>query len=226
MSNEKKETRSDKAVRELLDMIRVRHIYMPGDKLPNENELAEQLGVSRTTVRNAIQNLVSQGVLEVRRGKGTFVAPDTGAADDFGFNSLQFMNMKIRDLYELRFMLEPQMAYYAAQRATEDELAEILALGKALEDSAAQKGEDTQGNLLFHLAIARASHNEFAIRLAEIIHTAQIRSFRDSAVRQTLSADVITDHRLIMSYLELRDPEGARQATMLHLRHAIKDYIH
>ena len=72
---------SEKTADRLYEMIVEEQCYRPGNKLPNENELSEALQVSRTTLREAISFLVAQGVLEIRRGKGTFVAeelPETG----------------------------------------------------------------------------------------------------------------------------------------------------
>lgn len=64
---------SDRVTMDIMEMITVRQRFKPGDKLPNENELSEELGVSRTTLREAVNNLVAQNVLEKKRGKGTFV---------------------------------------------------------------------------------------------------------------------------------------------------------
>ena len=82
----------------------------PGDKLPNEFELAAKLGVGRSTVREAIKTLVSRSVVEIRRGAGTFVSARSGVSEDpLG---LQFLDDKVRvatDLLELRFVVEPQI---------------------------------------------------------------------------------------------------------------------
>ncbi len=215
---------SDKAKAKLLDLITVQKKYQPGDKLPNENDLSAELGVSRTTLREAIQFLTTQGVLEVRRGKGTFVAEDSTAKEEFGFDELNVMHAKIKDLYELRTMLEPDMAYYATIRATDEEIDEILQLGEALEEVSNKNQEDPILNERFHIAIAKASHNEFGVKLMEITNNALIRGFEESNINQTLFRDVMDDHRMIMNYLKLRDPEGVREAMRLHMKHSISDY--
>ena len=92
----------------------------PGDKLPNEVELSRQLGVSRATLREAIRTLTAQGVLEVRRGKGTFVAQGLEALDPFGLGTLDQVRVRLRDLFELRSIFEPPVARLACQRATEE----------------------------------------------------------------------------------------------------------
>lgn len=80
MAEAKKVKLSEQTSDRLYEMIVDEHRYEPGSKLPNENELSEALRVSRTTLREAISFLVAQGVLEIRRGKGTFVAEDLPAA--------------------------------------------------------------------------------------------------------------------------------------------------
>lgn len=105
----------------------------PGEKLPNEVELAGELGVSRATLREAIRTLTAQGVLEVRRGKGTFVSAAVEEMDDFGFSSLERVRGQLRDLFELRSIFEPRAAALACRRATEEELADILARGEEVE---------------------------------------------------------------------------------------------
>ncbi len=216
---------ADKAKTDLLELITVKKIYKPGDKLPNENDLAADLGVSRTTLREAIQYLRTQGILEIHRGKGTFVSAESVADEEFGFDELNVMHIKIKDLYELRMMLEPDMAYYAADRASDEEISAILKLGERLEDESSEDKEDPVLNERFHIAIARASHNEFGIKLMEIINRALVKAFRESHLKQTLYTDVIDDHRMIMNYLKMRDCEGVREAMRLHMKHSMTDYI-
>lgn len=216
---------SDKAKTDLLELITVKQKYKPGDKLPNENELSAELGVSRTTLREAIQYLTTQGVLEIQRGKGTFVAKESTAKKEFGFDELNVMHIKIKDLYELRMMLEPDMAYWATLRATEEEIQEILRIGEKLESVSRDNKEDPVLNEMFHISIARASHNEFGIKLMEIINQALVQAFSESHLNQTLFSDVMDDHRMIMNYLKLRDAEGVRAAMRLHMKHSMADYI-
>ena len=144
----------------------------PGDKLPNEVDLSRELGVSRATLREAIRALAVQGVLEVQRGRGTFVSRQVAEIEDFGFGRLEEVRGQLRDLFELRAIFEPQAARLACVRATEQELAEILAQGERVA-ARIQAGEDrTQADLEFHGAIVRATHNAFMMRLLPIISQA------------------------------------------------------
>lgn len=99
----------------LLSMITIEKRFSAGDKLPNENELSAELNVSRTTLREAIRILVAYDVLEIQRGRGTFV---TQAA--FGqkppLGQLSGIKVNAKDLYEMRLIFEPEAAYLAAVR--------------------------------------------------------------------------------------------------------------
>ena len=99
----------------LLSMITIEKRFSAGDKLPNENELSAELNISRTTLREAIRILVAYNVLEIQRGKGTFV---TQAAFEQQSNLGQLSNIKVnaKDLYEMRLIFEPEAAYLAAIR--------------------------------------------------------------------------------------------------------------
>jgi DNA-binding FadR family transcriptional regulator len=187
-------------------------------------ELSAELGVSRTTLREAIHYLVTQNVLEIRRGKGTFVSEKSDISNEFQFNELKYMHLKLRDLYELRLMLEPQMGYYAVQKALDTEIEEILQLGNVIEEGFKERDEDAMGNEAFHNAIARTTRNEFAIKILEIVNSALVTAFDDSNIKQTLFEDTIMDHRMIMNYLKLRDAEGVRNAMYLHIKRSMKVY--
>ncbi|MDO4482811.1 MAG: FadR/GntR family transcriptional regulator [Bacillota bacterium] len=220
-----KQKLSDRIIQELLDRINVQKEYVVGSKLPSEPDLAAELGVSRTTLREAILYLVAQGVLEIRRGKGTYVADNSRVAENFKFDELNLMHHKLKDLYELRSMLEPEITYYAAARATDEELANIISLGKKIDENWNKNGENADGNKAFHVAIAKAAHNEFALKISEIINNALIDAFKEEGIKQTLYEDTMMDHQMIMHYLKMRDSDGARSAMSLHMKHSMNDYL-
>lgn len=106
---------------------RLRHMIVKqkkfhfGEKLPNENDLSEQLGISRTTLREAIRILTSEGLLVVRRGKGTFVSDQINQYADpelLGLGVLTDTKITLRDLYEARMIFEPEAAALACRRAS------------------------------------------------------------------------------------------------------------
>ena len=105
-----KKSLAQQTAERLYGQIVVEKALAPGEKLPNEVELSAALGVSRATLREAIRTLSAEGVLEVRRGKGTFVSGRVEEIDDFGFSGLERVKGQLRDLFELRAMFEPRAA--------------------------------------------------------------------------------------------------------------------
>ena len=99
-----KKSLAQQTAERLYGQIVVEKALAPGEKLPNEVELSAALGVSRATLREAIRTLSAEGVLEVRRGKGTFVSERVEEIDDFGFSGLERVKGQLRDLFELRAM--------------------------------------------------------------------------------------------------------------------------
>ena len=96
----------------------IEHRLQNGDKLPNEFELAEKLNVSRGSVREAVKILVARNVLVLRRGKGTYIADNTGLIDDpFGFAYIEDQSRLAQELMEIRQQLEPWIAEEAAKKS-------------------------------------------------------------------------------------------------------------
>ncbi len=216
-----KKSRAQQTVRRLYDQIVVERRMAPGDKLPNEMELSLRLGVSRTTLREAIQTLTAQGVLEVRRGRGTFVSNQVEEIDDFGFSDLERVRGQLRDLFELRSIFEPAASALACRRATEEELREILDRGAAVE-ACIRTGEDrTRADSEFHAAIVRGAHNEFMMRLLPMIHRAVSAAVETGEQKEQLAEDTSRDHALLLEFFRKRDPEGARHAMAIHMRHSM-----
>lgn len=205
----------------LYNLIAAEKKLAPGQKLPNELELSQEMGVSRATLREAIRALVTQGVLEVRRGKGTFVSPRAGELEDFGFDALERVRGQLRDLFELRSIVEPQAARLACQRATEAELQEILTRGRQVE-ACIRAGEDrTRADREFHAAIVRATHNEFMMRLLPVINQAVASAVRTGEHREQLARDTLRDHALLLEFFQKRDGEGAEHAMAIHMRRSM-----
>jgi DNA-binding FadR family transcriptional regulator len=205
----------------LYNLIAAEKKLAPGQKLPNELELSQEMGVSRATLREAIRALTTQGVLEVRRGKGTFVSPRAGELEDFGFDALERVRGQLRDLFELRSIVEPQAARLACQRATEAELQEILARGRQV-DACIRAGEDrTRADREFHAAIVRATHNEFMMRLLPVINQAVASAVRTGEHREQLARDTLRDHALLLEFFQKRDGEGAEHAMAIHMRRSM-----
>lgn len=208
---------SDVTAKRIRNMIEENR-FKVGDKLPNENDFANELGISRSTLREAIKALTSLGILEIRRGKGTFVTDSTVIES----GDLGEINSGLGDLFEMRLMFEPECAYYAAQRATDEEIATICKYGEAVEQKI-KSGEDrTFEEQKFHESIASATHNAFVQQFMPIIFNAIKKGVIVMQKDRMVSDDNLNDDRLIMDFLKVRNADGARTAMRLHIIHAME----
>lgn len=191
-------------------------VYSAGDRLPSEYELSEKYGVSRSTLREAVKILAAKGIVEIRRGTGTFVAaiPQEKA---MALPDLRKMRMELRDLYEVRLMVEPKAAAIACLRATEAELAEITALSQRVESLSAAGEDSTEADIAFHSAILRATHNDFIGVMIPLVHQA-MSDRRFLGAEGDKATTYIPDHDNITQFLRQRDADGAQAAVLVHLR--------
>ena len=222
MLDGKKTKLSEQTSDRLYEMIVDEQRYAPGSKLPNENELSRNLQVSRTTLREAISFLVAQGVLEIRRGKGTFVAEELPAAG-LDLTSLAGLRSRVRakDMFEMRLIFEPATVALACQRGTDEELRQIQKKAERVERIAAEGGDWPLADQEFHWAIIKASHNEYMRRLYPIINSAVNEIMQISQNRQHMQDIALSDNRLILEFLLKRDEVGARHAMSIHMKHLI-----
>jgi DNA-binding FadR family transcriptional regulator len=185
--------------------------YRVGDRLPSEHELGAELGVSRSTVREAVRELSSLGVLEIRHGRGTFVhslRPDLLLRGD---SLLEHPNDRIREeLLEVRGIVEPEAAALAAMRATDEEIERLRYDVERLAE-AIGRGIVPPEDLGFHLDLVRATHNAALWRVS-----GAIISFYQWDGHLPTEQDVI-DHRAIYEAVRDRDAARARQAMHDHL---------
>ena len=212
---------SQQAGKTLYSWIAVEKRFRPGEKLPNEVELSAQLGVSRATLREALRALLVQGVVEVRRGRGTFVTQKAAQVEDFGFDDLARVRGQLRDLFELRTIFEPRAARLACRRATQRELEDILT--QAVADCIRRGADRTRTDRAFHAAIVRAAHNEFMMRLLPMIDRAVETAIAAGAHKEALAQITLQDHALLLEFIRKRDGEGAEHAMAIHMRHAVEE---
>jgi DNA-binding FadR family transcriptional regulator len=210
---------SERIATELYNIVVLQKKFAPGDKLPNENDLSQQLGVSRTTLREAVRYLVAQGVLSVQRGRGTFISEDLSIFNKYDVGTLS--HARLGDMYEIRLMFEPQCSMLACFRATEDELQNIFEQAQYVEKLVLEDGAWPDEDQKFHEMLAAASHNEFIIRMFPIINAAVNEAMEMTDNTEALKNIVIFDNRDICGFLRLRDGAGAKSAMSIHIRHVI-----
>lgn len=187
-----------------------------GNKIPNEFELAEMFGVGRSTIREAVKGLVSKGVLEVRRGSGTYVISTNSVDNDpLGLSRQQDKYKLALDLFEVRLMLEPEIAANAAKNATEEDLEQLKYLCDETEKIYLSGKNHISKDIDFHTCIAMCSKNEVVEILIPIINTA-VMTFANLTHR-TLRDETIRTHRAVTNAIIDRDPTGAKCAMIMHL---------
>lgn len=199
----------------LMDFILQKPVNI-GEKIPNEFELAENFGVGRSTIREAVKSLVSKGILEVRRGSGTYVVSTSSLNDDpLGLSKLEDKYKLALELFDVRLMLEPEIAALTAKNASESEIKQIEQFCNETEEAYRNGKNHIPKDIDFHTCIARGSKNRVIETLIPIINTA-VMTFANMTSR-TLMKETIETHRAIVNAIVDRDSIGAKCAMIMHL---------
>ncbi|MFC6091912.1 FadR/GntR family transcriptional regulator [Saccharothrix sp. BKS2] len=210
---------TDDAILRVKEMI-VSGELKPGDRLPREADLAERLGLSRNSLREAVKALSLVRVLDVRQGDGTYVS--SLRADDL-LGALSFVldlhrgEDSVLEVLQVRRILEPAAVALAAQRVGPEEIAELRALCDTAE-SARTVEELVEHDLEFHQAIARCSGNTYLARLLDTLAgpTVRVRVWR-GITQGGAVARTVAEHRSIVDALAARQPELARSWATVHV---------
>ncbi|GBE14389.1 MAG TPA: FadR family transcriptional regulator [Proteobacteria bacterium] len=143
-------------------------VLKEGDQLPGERELAETFSVSRSSLREALRTLESQGFLESRQGNGTYVASQPVELLVKPFASVILSEKDAQsELFEMRRLIEPQVAYLAAERATSEEIDQMEKILADQESQVAGGGTGTDVDKAFHYALAEATKNRILLRMMD-----------------------------------------------------------
>jgi GntR family transcriptional regulator, transcriptional repressor for pyruvate dehydrogenase complex len=197
----------------------------PGDQLPAERELAEQFGVSRTAVREAVKALREKGLVEAYPGKGTFIT--NGSSNPMRQSLDRMMRSAQVDatssLVEVREILEPEIAALAAVRATEENLNSLREAVAVMDAAKRDPDAYIEADLDFHLELAEAAANPLILSLIDSI----IGVLREQRMR-IFEVDGGPDrgqyhHKKILEAMEHQDAQGAREAMRAHLRQVRED---
>ncbi len=216
-TNSKKTAKWRTIARLLLQRIHEQQL-IPGDKLPPERELAEQLGVSRTSLREALRALTMLNVLEMRPGAGTYITSlEPGLLIEPLNLTFQLTDSSILELFTARKVLEVGIAGVAATSITDEEIA-------LLEESLAHLSQNLDNpelaliaDLELHNIIVQATHNPILIRMMTGIKELGLAS-RNRTVRiPGALAQSLEDHRMIVNALKTRDSSAAQAAMLIHL---------
>lgn len=199
----------------IIDLIESKEL-LPGERLPSEQELMKELKVGRGTIREAIKSLVSRNIVEIRRGVGTFVAENTGVVEDpLGFSFIDNKNKLVKDSMDVRLLLEPSIAKWAARNATDSEISEIIELSNKIETAILNNENYSDLDVEFHTKIANSSRNLVVENLIPIL-TTNIRSLID-VTHAVLKEHTILSHKKIANAIKERNEEMAEQLMREHI---------
>ena len=187
-----------------------------GEKIPNEFELTEIFSVGRSTIREAVKGLVSRGVLEIRRGDGTYVVSTVYMENDvLGFGQIKDRYQLALDLFDVRLMIEPEIVTWACRKATKEQIIKLRELCNEVEMIYKQGHNHIQKDIEFHSYLAKISGNMVVERLIPVINTSVV-IFANITYR-SLMQETLETHRAIVTSIERKDPVGAKCAMNMHL---------
>lgn len=209
------------------DMILLEKRYAANAKLPNEHELAEELGVSRTSIREAVKALVATGMLRIERGRGTFVADPPQTPDDpFGISYLEDKKKLVTNWFEMRLIIEPAIVRLACERGTDEEIRRILDSEREIAVLIEQGRDFSAADRKFHGVIAKAAHNNVIELMLPTMGTAiedTLRVSLYSGFQERSRENALINHRLIADFIRQRDADGAAMAMYCHIKRGITD---
>jgi DNA-binding FadR family transcriptional regulator len=192
--------------------------FKSGDQLPVERELAEVFRVSRSSVREALRSLESQGFIESRQGNGTYIAsqPVESLVSPLASVILSEKDDQM-ELFEMRRMIEPDLAYLAAERATEEEIAMMEEILVLQEEKIARGESGTDVDKDFHYVMARATKNKVLLRITDNIIDLLAESREQYLQVEGRPQKSILRHREVLEAIRAGDPERAEKCMLEHL---------
>lgn len=189
-------------------------IWRPGDRLPTLQKLSKDLNVSISTLREVLRILESRNIITIEQGRGTFVRTDLVSTDVL---NPEISSASLKDLFEARRILEPELAFMAAQRAFMEEITEIERAAKEMSILATNRRDFQEVDIMFHRSMASAAHNEILFGMFQSIevHFNKGRSF--TIVIPGMIEKAVHYHLIIAESLAQRNAEQARALMLSHV---------
>ncbi|CUK16105.1 Pyruvate dehydrogenase complex repressor [Ruegeria denitrificans] len=214
------------AVVKQIELLILRGILQPGERLPAERELAERLGVSRPSLREAISELQDQGLLTAKAGSGIYVAEVLGSAFSPALVRLFSSHEEaVFDFLAFRCDLEGLAAARAARLGSDSDLKVVQAIFDKMQAAHARNAtqEEAQLDAQFHMAIIEASHNVVMLHMMrsmyDLLQQGVFYNRQMMFHQHTTRGAILDQHRAINSALQARDPDAARDAIHQHLHY-------
>ena len=212
-------TLSEQVALQLAEIISNGH-WASGERLPPESQLCETLGIGRSTLREALKALAFIGLVRMRAGDGTYVAPsNAGLLDRILSRGLLKTEKDLADVCETRMLLESELAALAAERRTAADLKQMKGvLAESLENLHAQDGRFIEMDVKFHFLIATCSRNKILPRLLVDIRSLLVEWIAKSQELPGLRENAQKQHERILQCIVDRDSDAARNEMQLHLQ--------
>ena len=207
--------------------------YAPGASIPPEPLLCEELGVSRTVVRESIKSLIAKGLVTSGPKVGTRVQPPDQwnwfDADVIVWQTQAGLSAEfLRDLQDLRRVVEPAAVALAAQRATAEDIADMEDAYAGMKRAIEFGGDYITPDLRFHQGLIRSSHNRMLVQMSRALGALLRTSFEISTTRKNGPASSLPLHRAVLDAVIARDPAGAEKAVLVLIdgaRHDIETVL-
>jgi GntR family transcriptional regulator, transcriptional repressor for pyruvate dehydrogenase complex len=197
--------------------------FAPGDRLPTEKVLMQEYGVGRNSVREAVQALVTLGIVEVRPGRGaTVIGIDPVDALDVEMVSVLLKEEAVDDLYAFRRLLEVEIATCAAEKATTKDIEEIERRLHAFDLAFSEGAPVSRADDEFHAAIGRACHNAVYATMLDAVSGLIANARRLTERVPWASERAALEHKRLFEEIKAHDPVGAADAMRTHLDSAIE----
>lgn len=197
---------------------------LPGDKMPTESKLMAQMGVSRSTIREAIRILSARNILEIRQGSGAYISPRRGVPDDpLGLTFIYDADQLAVDLLDVRVMIEPKAAMLAAMNATEEQCKKLQEQCTLVEKLIRSNAEYEKEDVKLHTMICEASGNRILLNLSYIL-TYSVGKTIVATSDSLKDSNTYIYHRKTIEAISRHDPVSAQNSMMCHVG-ALREYI-
>lgn len=198
--------------------------WKQGDKIPSENELAEAFNVSRITVRHAIQKLTALGLIETRVGEGSFVREVKPGVYMNAIIPLAYLGENSTlEVLEFRYVVESESVGLAAERATQEDIAELKEILKNMEDVKEDTKLFAEADLRFHFKIAQITRNSLIIETYNILNDILETAMNDIVKRLGFEIGIYY-HTKLLEAIEHHDSEQAKKIMKEHVNKTIENY--
>jgi GntR family transcriptional regulator, transcriptional repressor for pyruvate dehydrogenase complex len=196
--------------------------WKAGDRIPPERELCQQLGIARSSLREALKAMELIGMLDSRVGDGTFVCPRS----EFLARPLLWAftgtdHGELRDIMEARMLLEKDLAGLAAERGSEEEIARIGVTIQTLRDCISAGASILEADMAFHLAVAEAAHNEVLQNAVRLLRNLMRQWIYLKLLIPDVPRKVLKRHEAIYGAIRKRNANAARSAMWKHLEETV-----